>query len=374
MVNYQAYLAAEGLQVFHGVPPSPGNISDNPDMAWNDSIMELGSSSSNSSERGILIPMAPHDVVTVTQPPVLELNISVSNLGMQINMEAHGDIVSSLMINEFVPVMQLNSFVTRSLRPLTATFGPWAEGYGFAYDCLKLKVNMEQSQEGFSFTSAAQLSANGNSIMTVSMGTISEDVLTSQLNMFPVLPVDSTTEPLRLTGNNDSSVTSVNYGGNSRISEIQDLGLASLQPEGNMIQHGPSGPMVTRGRKPKPKLPECSIQLRHSERSNKYDGFKVPPVSDTRPRASKVKARSVPSAVKPVMSEDLEEGEIPPPTTIHAIQEIGTHCAVPAEEMTKELLCQDPTTASSSGAATGCPPSDSISGTAQGDGPSSSRA
>ena len=86
-------------------------------------------------------------------------------------------------------------------------------------------------------------------------------------------------------------------------------------------------------RRGKAPAPESVIPLRRSSRSNKYDGFKVPPLSDTKTKVSKVKPRVIPSAASTAtISEPSATSEIPPPTTILVIQHIGTvMCGIPAE-------------------------------------------
>ena len=84
-------------------------------------------------------------------------------------------------------------------------------------------------------------------------------------------------------------------------------------------------------------VPECAIALHRSARTNKYDGFKVHQVSDGKAKTSKVKPRVTPSALTIREVEDAEQ--IPPPTPIRLIQQIGTVlCAIPSEELTDEAL------------------------------------
>ena len=109
----------------------------------------------------------------------------------------------------------------------------------------------------------------------------------------------------------------------------------------------PSDPDVaaSSNRKGKATAPESTITLRRSARSNKYDGFKVPPLSDTKLKTSKVKPRVIPSTTSASIASALSEApEIPPPTAIPVIQHIGTvMCGIPAEELTDEHLqaCYD---------------------------------
>lgn len=90
-------------------------------------------------------------------------------------------------------------------------------------------------------------------------------------------------------------------------------------------------------------VPKCSVSLHRSARANKYDGFRVPPVSNTKAKASKFKAHMIPSAASSVtITEISEDVEVPPPTPIPVIQQIGTvKCGIPASELTEEGLLAD---------------------------------
>jgi hypothetical protein len=91
-----------------------------------------------------------------------------------------------------------------------------------------------------------------------------------------------------------------------------------------------------------------TIQLRRSARSNKYNGFRVPPPSDKKPVASKVKPRKEPfvhcSSHATAPSSATRNGKVsqvvPPPTAIHTIQSIATNmCGMhPSQISTHKLL------------------------------------
>lgn len=94
-------------------------------------------------------------------------------------------------------------------------------------------------------------------------------------------------------------------------------------------------------RKGKRQVPVDTSTLRRSNRSTKYDGFRVLQPTDSRASKSKVKPRNVPSAQ--VHSEDDSSTDrdmvAPPPTSISSMQAIGTQlCAIPEEELTVEAL------------------------------------
>ena len=104
----------------------------------------------------------------------------------------------------------------------------------------------------------------------------------------------------------------------------------------------------------KNKVPLCVTSVRRSARSNKYDGSKVPAITDSRTKTSKVKPRVIPNDVSAVVITDItddqpEDGEIPPPMTIEQIQNIAMHqCVVPPVEVTEDLLMVDKGVGSSS--------------------------
>ena len=91
-----------------------------------------------------------------------------------------------------------------------------------------------------------------------------------------------------------------------------------------------------------------TVHLRRSARSNKYGGFRVPPVTDKRATTSNVKPRKEPflpgltiSSTPSVGRHDKVSDAIPPPTSIHAIQSIGTNmCGVHQSQLKRrEAAC-----------------------------------
>ena len=89
-------------------------------------------------------------------------------------------------------------------------------------------------------------------------------------------------------------------------------------------------------------VPLDTAAVRRSTRSNKYDGFKVPSLYDTRKTTSKVKPRVIPS-IGTSASAASSAGEIPPPTPIATLQSIGVNrCAIPAAELSEETLLAEP--------------------------------
>ena len=125
----------------------------------------------------------------------------------------------------------------------------------------------------------------------------------------------------------------------------------AIPPANSMLQlPGPTVPATSAGlpahepslisRHGKAPVPECPVNLRRSARINKYDGFKVPPISDTKIRASKVKPRVIPSVAAAVtITEVADDAALPPPTPIPVIQHVGhVMCRIPAAELAEEEL------------------------------------
>lgn len=89
-------------------------------LAWNDSISFQGSSGSSiDSDNFILMPANIFHALNAgcslnrsrsapTQHS-LSIVICVTNAGMQFSMIDHGDVIFSLVINDFIPVIQINS-------------------------------------------------------------------------------------------------------------------------------------------------------------------------------------------------------------------------------------------------------------------------
>ena len=100
----------------------------------------------------------------------------------------------------------------------------------------------------------------------------------------------------------------------------------------------PSSPVMTRGRRTRPPAPIYTAEVRHSNHSNKYNGFKVPALTDNRAYTSKVKPRLAPSFGSLSSAPSADDG-IPPPIPVSTLQQIGINrCAIPEAELTNEAL------------------------------------
>lgn len=121
-------------------------------------------------------------------------------------------------------------------------------------------------------------------------------------------------------------------------SSDEPAGLAAV----NSIMAPASPSVVTRGRRARAPAPISTVEVRRSNRSNKYNGFKVNQVIETRTTTSKVKPRLVPS-IGSSSSAIEPNSEVVPHTPVHVLQSIGINrCAVPAAELTEDILTAAP--------------------------------
>ena len=119
-------------------------------------------------------------------------------------------------------------------------------------------------------------------------------------------------------------------------SHVEDAPTPNLSSEADLLFNSSTNPMPPKLRKGKSQAPIDTASLRHNNRSNKYDGFKVPPLTDSKIKLSKVKPRQVPSALT---IRDTPTEHIPPATPFQVIQQIGTNLrGIPANEPSKEAL------------------------------------
>ena len=127
--------------------------------------------------------------------------------------------------------------------------------------------------------------------------------------------------------------------------------LSSAMSETSLISESSSRHTnIQKHRKGKMSVPIDTAKLRCSNRSTKYDGFRVPQPSDSRQQKSKVKHRMIPSAATATsqhtsieQASDTEELAVPPPTPLATMQAVGTQlCAIPAEEVSVAALTKGP--------------------------------
>lgn len=91
-------------------------------------------------------------------------------------------------------------------------------------------------------------------------------------------------------------------------------------------------------------------EVRRSTRSTRYMGFRPPSLADVQKRATHVKPRCIPGLAtsdadidchQDTASSSNMQAEIPPETTIKELQQMGSNCGVPPEEITEAALLQN---------------------------------
>jgi len=91
-------------------------------------------------------------------------------------------------------------------------------------------------------------------------------------------------------------------------------------------------------------VPLDTTTVRRSNRSNKYDGFKINHDTDTKRSKSRVKPREIPFvnvvslAAAPVQ---VPNAACPPPTPIEDLQWMGSNCGIAPEALSREKLLDD---------------------------------
>ena len=147
--------------------------------------------------------------------------------------------------------------------------------------------------------------------------------------------LDTNNEPAMLTNTDDASMDTEQVAHTSAPPVISEA----------IASRAITGP---RSRRARAAAPISTSEVRRSLRSNKYDGLKVPPLSDIRKNISKVKPRVIPS-VGTSSSASSAAGGIPPPTPIATLQDIGVNrCAITAAALSDKVLLAEPAAVSAS--------------------------
>ena len=276
--------------------------------------------------------MIPHN--SQVQNPQVQIKISVTNAGMNISFSADNEFMNTMLIAEPLSFVPITNFLSSSIMPPLATFGPWAHGYGMRPTKLDITLSLSEYNGAIQVSSCiAQGEADGLVTTTVNIWSLASEEM-------QILSDDT---------------QDMGFSAGDQAMEISETPTDQevLQVDISEIQAGSSrvGASNKRG---KNKAPLSVTSVCRSARSNKYDGFKVPPLTDSRTKISKVKPRVIPNAVSAVVISEItddqpEDGELPPPMTIEQIQHIAVQqCAVPPEEVTEDLLMADTGAGSSS--------------------------
>lgn len=117
--------------------------------------------------------------------------------------------------------------------------------------------------------------------------------------------------------------------------------MQTLEIDDNQEDHAEKDEQACKDKKKKKKQAlEVTTQLCRSTRTNKIDSFKAPSMAENKIQTRKVKPRQVPAAPKQVTTTSA--ANIPPPTTIPMLQQIGQiRCGIPAEDLTAAKLVDD---------------------------------
>ena len=250
----------------------------------------------------------------------LQFNIQVSNAGINISFSADSEMISSMHLNEPLSYVPITNFLSSRIMPTLATFGPWAHGYGIKPASLNIELVVTNTEDG-------QLEASATVTSFDAAGTYG-----TSTHLWSLADTESPNVQA-----NTVTITELN---DDLVAPSDDLALT-----GSDLVPGASSAGVSKGKRGKNKAPISVMQVRRSNRSNKYDGFKVPLISDSKAKTSKVKPRVIPNMASAVVITELSDdhdAEVPPPLSIHEIQQIGsTRCAIPPEELTEEVLLAD---------------------------------
>lgn len=160
LMNYQAWLAEQGLNVQDGLVPE-NNLVDSAPQAWNDSITLSDDSSSAHSALAMIIASDADTGEHMISEEQLIVSVEMHNHGIRFGLSAQGDHLMTLLLADPLPRQQLNRAIFSALRPLLATMGPWSHGYGLRQENLQVEIQVTIDTEGIQFN---QLRAQHNSM------------------------------------------------------------------------------------------------------------------------------------------------------------------------------------------------------------------
>lgn len=320
---------------------------------------------------------------------MLTVTVDMHSQGLRFGLSTQGNYLMDLLLADPIPRQQLNASIFMALRPCLATLGPWSHGYGMRQDNFQVEIQVSVGEEGLQFVSVPQMSnlhhASSVTIQDLSepedisatvpvLNTVSEDLhdalADQEISVVPsVLLLEGTTcetdtasratmqhsttadlqphtflsdLPAPITGQSDTTLEHFS------VTSPEDLPVPSLpetaDADAAVTLAGPSDLHPGKSRKGKGQAPIDTASLRRSNRSNKYDGFRINLNNESCSNKSTMKPRVLPSVLpRATVVEDTEvnmqDAELPPPTSIPTLQNIGTHlCAIPAEELTEEIL------------------------------------
>lgn len=335
LMNFQAWLAAQGLAVQDGIVPE-NNISDIGADAWNDSFtVSDGSSSENSGGALIIMEQAKdHSSAHNFQQMQEQLSVTVDmhSHGIRFGLSNQGNQLLSLLLAEPIPRHQLNTSIYHALRPYLATVGPWRNAYGVWTETVHVEIQVTSVDDELQFTQIVQPQISSTITIQELDMTVADVARSSQPSLLTAEPISfegSAVIPSQNMGLSEDAVNALSENPPmitepvelhqlSEASETETVALLTSEVSGNMIsdsdcmapppsmapdlQHNiaPSSSTAEaqlKNRKGKTVAPLSTAPLRRSTRQNKYDGFRVSHNQDSRPTKSKVRPRIIPSAV-----------------------------------------------------------------------------
>lgn len=266
------------------------------------------------------------------QPQQLQINLRVSNAGININFSADNEVINSMLLNEPLSYVPITNFLSSNIMPTLATFGPWAHGYGLRPTNLNIQLVMTTADDGLLDVVATVTHSDDAGAYSSSTQFWSIDYSAPPNTQAPSATLTELSEDLDQT---TGSLT------NDMMASSDDVALTHFSEP----VLGDSSVGVKQSKRSKSKAPVIVSQVHRSNRSNKYDGFKVSLITDSRPKTSKVRPRVTPNVASTVVITEISDEqaiEVPPPMSIPEIQQIGSHqCAIPPEELSEEVLLAD---------------------------------
>lgn len=299
----------------------------------------------------------------------MDVNISAATL--QVSLSLPGMNMTQVLISDSIPRNLFTNYLSRSIRSVVAAFGPWSAGYGlppisaqYLAPPVWFDVQLGTSAVSVQLSTTIHVHPPANSSViiapldddspeegaifseTVTDGLVDEGGLSHEVPLDLIddagtLPI--TSEAIAEPVQNLTALNPVAPMENSNDVLQSSLGLMAPAPSMGLSQalSDALGQMITRGRRSKAQTPVISTEVRRSTRSTRYDGFRVPQVTDAHATISKVKPRSIPSAAAGSSSSmsEVPGNSAPPPTPIQTMQAIGINrCAIPPAELTEDAL------------------------------------
>ncbi|KAE8770022.1 hypothetical protein D1007_58291 [Hordeum vulgare] len=301
-VNYQAILRHQGVSFSDGITPSD-NIIDSPLSAWNDSINEESSDSSDDSGQMVSLPTSISLSITLTGSTRSHVAAEIFVDNATVPDLYH--LAHSVIMNLQIPTILRARFGIQN-PPMPLHLIAW---------------NPHYEEDDFHLSPVAPARKVARKLWF-------EDTSSSS-DQFELVPSSVVITELP-DDDNDSQATDHTEG-------------SELTPSAMSVDSHVS-PSRKRGRRPKSITPLCTSEVRRSPCSNKYMGFKVDLSSDARGRKSLIKPRTsmvisdlAPSSIDENASSS--SAPLPSPMIIEDIQHVGTGlCGIPPEELTDECL------------------------------------